>query len=110
MVLIEFIQFHEWANIKVTDSMISCISMLITCSYSLKIGFMYRYIYIYDHVFWDVTLYIPVCSYQCCKGRAIAQAISCWLPTTVAQVRTQVRSCGIYGGYSGTGAGFPRVL
>jgi hypothetical protein len=43
-------------------------------------------------------------------GRAIAQAVSRWLPTAAAQVRSQVRSCGICGRQSGTGAGFLRVL
>jgi hypothetical protein len=46
--------------------------------------------------------------------RAIAQAISLRLPTAAdrvrAQVRAQVRLCGICGGRSGTGAGFLRVL
>jgi hypothetical protein len=39
-------------------------------------------------------------------GCAIAQAVSCWLPTMVAWVG----SCGICGGQSGTGAGFLQVL
>jgi hypothetical protein len=43
-------------------------------------------------------------------GRAIAQAVSRWLPTTVARVLAQLRSCGICGEQSGTGAGFLRVL
>jgi hypothetical protein len=43
-------------------------------------------------------------------GRGIAQAVSRLLPTVVAGVRAWVRSCGIYGGQSGTGAGFLRVL
>jgi hypothetical protein len=43
-------------------------------------------------------------------GRAIAQAVSRWLPTAAARVRDQDRSCGMCGGLSGTGAGFLRVL
>jgi hypothetical protein len=39
-------------------------------------------------------------------GRAIAQAVSRWLPTAAARVW----SCGICGGQSGAGAGFLRVL
>jgi hypothetical protein len=43
------------------------------------------------------------------KGRAIAQAVSSRLPTA-AQIRAQVRSCGICGGQSGTETGFLRTL
>jgi hypothetical protein len=43
-------------------------------------------------------------------GRAIAQAVSCWLPTATARTRARVRSCGICGEQSGTGAGFVQVL
>jgi hypothetical protein len=43
-------------------------------------------------------------------GCATAQAVSRWLPTAAAQVRAWIRSCGICGGRSGTGAGFLRVL
>jgi hypothetical protein len=52
-----------------------------------------KYMYIYIHL----------------KGRAIAQVVNRQLPTTAAQVWTQVRSCGICGGQSGTREGFLRV-
>jgi hypothetical protein len=41
---------------------------------------------------------------------AIAQAVSGWLPTAAARVRSRVWSSGICGGQSGTEAGFLRVL
>jgi hypothetical protein len=44
------------------------------------------------------------------RGRGRAQAASRWFPTAAARVRAQVRSCGICGEQSGTGAGFLRVL
>jgi hypothetical protein len=40
---------------------------------------------------------------------AVAQAVSRWLPTAAARVRVRA-ACGVYGGQSGTGAGFLRVL
>jgi hypothetical protein len=40
---------------------------------------------------------------------SIAQ-VSRWLPTAAASVRSQVRSCGICGGQSGTWGGFRRIL
>jgi hypothetical protein len=43
-------------------------------------------------------------------GRAIAQAVSHWLPTAAARLRARVRSCGICDGKSGIGKGFLRVL
>jgi hypothetical protein len=43
-------------------------------------------------------------------GRAIAQAVSRWLPTAAARVRARVWSSGICGGQSEAGAGFLRVL
>jgi hypothetical protein len=50
------------------------------------------------------------CNLMVYVGRAIAEAVSRWLPTAAVRVRFQVRSCGICGGPSGTGAGFLRVL
>jgi hypothetical protein len=44
------------------------------------------------------------------SGRAIAQAVSRWLPTAVARVQTLAWSSGICGGQSGAGVGFLRVL
>jgi hypothetical protein len=43
-------------------------------------------------------------------GRAIAEAVSHWLPTAAARVQSRVWSSGIRGGQSGAGAGFLRVL
>jgi hypothetical protein len=42
--------------------------------------------------------------------RAIAQAVSRWLPISAARVQSQVLSSGICGGQSGAGLGFLRVL
>jgi hypothetical protein len=44
------------------------------------------------------------------EGRAIAQAVSRWLPTAEARVRARVWSSEICGGQSGAGAGFLREL
>jgi hypothetical protein len=58
-----------------------------------------------------VMLYYGVYSnFEFCTGRAIAQAVSSWLPTAVARVRARVWSSGICGEQSGAGAGFLRVL
>jgi hypothetical protein len=43
-------------------------------------------------------------------GRAIAEAVSRWLPTAAARVQSRVWSSGICGGQSGVMAGFLRVL
>jgi hypothetical protein len=43
-------------------------------------------------------------------GRAIAQTVSRRLSTAATRVRDRVWSYGIYGGESGTGTGFLRVL
>jgi hypothetical protein len=42
-------------------------------------------------------------------GRAVAQAVSPWLPTEAARVRVRA-ACGVCGGQSGTGAGFLQAL
>jgi hypothetical protein len=42
-------------------------------------------------------------------GRAVAQAVSRWLPTAAARVRVRA-AYGVRGGQSGTGVGFLRVL
>jgi hypothetical protein len=50
--------------------------------------------------------------WRCSKvkvGRAVAQAVSRWLPTAAARVRVRA-ACGVCGGQSGTGAGLFRVL
>jgi hypothetical protein len=44
------------------------------------------------------------------SGRVIAQALGRRLPIAPARVRSQVGSCGIRGGKSGSGVGFFRVL
>jgi hypothetical protein len=54
---------------------------------------------------WPNLLYYPGI-----LGRAIAQAVSLWLPTAAAWVRARVWSSGICGGQSDASAGFLRVL
>jgi hypothetical protein len=56
--------------------------------------------------------YDPFCNMSLTldKGRAIDQAVSRWFLTAVTRIGTQVRSCGICGGQSGTGACFLPVL
>jgi hypothetical protein len=53
---------------------------------------------------------IYVVLYGMLKGRAIAEAVSRWLPTAAALVQSRVWSSGICGGQSGVGAGFLREL
>jgi hypothetical protein len=60
---------------------------------------------ILDHCEWGVQ---PI--KESIKGRSIAQAVSSWLSTAAARVRARVCSSGVYGGQSGAGAGFLRVL
>jgi hypothetical protein len=44
------------------------------------------------------------------EGRAIAEAVSRWLPTATARVQSRFGLSGICGGQSGAGAGFLPVL
>jgi hypothetical protein len=57
-----------------------------------------------------LELQYPLIRLQTRNEPTIAQAVSLRLPTAAAPVRTHVRSCGICGGLSGTGADFLRVL
>jgi hypothetical protein len=59
-------------------------------------------------LFHDLLIYLLTYLLTHWLGRAIAQAVSAWLPTA-ARVRAQVCSCGICGRQSGNGAGFLRV-
>jgi hypothetical protein len=66
---------------------------------------MYRFgfmaLFWFNRVIWQVTIAL-------CKrwGRAIAQAVSRWLPTASARVRARVWSCGIWGGHGEVGQVF----
>jgi hypothetical protein len=55
------------------------------------------------------TSRIQVHSLVTTQGRAVAEAVSRRLPTTVARVRSYGKSCGICGQRSGAGASFLRV-
>jgi hypothetical protein len=55
-----------------------------------------------------LTLFTYMFKYD--LGRAIAEAVSRWLPAAAARVQSRVWSIGICGGQSGAGAGFLRVL
>jgi hypothetical protein len=65
-----------------------------------------NYVIIYLH--FSCRIHLSLRSH--CLGRAIAQTVIRRLPTAAARVRGQIISCGIFGGQSGTGAGFLRVL
>jgi hypothetical protein len=52
---------------------------------------------------------LPVGTLRPFVGRAVAQAVSRWLPIAASRVRVRA-ACGVCGGESGTGAGFLRVL
>jgi hypothetical protein len=68
----------------------------------------------YSRVDWGKSFVGKYCLYlqdlTIRKGRAIAQAVSRWLPTAAARVRARVWSSGICGGQNGAGAGFLRVF
>jgi hypothetical protein len=65
-----------------------------------------------------ICLSVCLCMYVCIYlsiylyiylGRAVAQAVSPWLPTVAARVRVRA-ACGVCSGQSGTVAGFLRAL
>jgi hypothetical protein len=56
-----------------------------------------------------VKEYITKARLRLKPGRAVAQAVSRWLPTAAARVRVRA-ACGVCGEQSGTGVGFLRVL
>jgi hypothetical protein len=68
-----------------------------TCSSENSVNFYWT---TRRHISQDTTLH----------GHDIIQALSRWFSTAAALVRAPVRSCGICGGQSGTGAGFLLVL
>jgi hypothetical protein len=57
-----------------------------------------------------IVLFLHFISKLAEKGRTIVRAVSRRLPIVAVRVRSQVRSCGICGGQSGSEAGFLRVL
>jgi hypothetical protein len=57
----------------------------------------------------QLSEYTSGLSFILSRGRAVAQAVSRWLPTAAARVRVRA-ACGVRGEQSSTGAGFFRVL
>jgi hypothetical protein len=70
---------------------------------------MNSYEFVVYYSFNTLIFKISILLYMQNSGRAITQAVSRRLPTAETRVRAQVRSCGICGGQSGTGACFLRV-
>jgi hypothetical protein len=64
-------------------------------------------VYIGDNATIVATLLSKLLEVVVLSGHAVAQVVSCLLPTMAARVLAQVRTCGICGRQSGTGAGFP---
>jgi hypothetical protein len=74
-------------------------------------GTMFR-----KYVSYKKSVTVPLCPLECdmkspatkpdALGRAVAEAVSRWLPTAAARVQSRVWSCGICGGQIGAGAGF----
>jgi hypothetical protein len=58
---------------------------------------------------WNLFIWAQSIELVPISGRAVAQAVSRWLPIAVVQVRFRA-ACGDCGGQSGIGAGFLRVL
>jgi hypothetical protein len=76
------------------------IRLVAQCLNQLRYRVPLNYLYLYFIYFHLVLV----------QGRAIAQAVSRWLSTTAARVRSRVWSSGICCGQSGSGAGFLRVF
>jgi hypothetical protein len=68
--------------------------------------FYYIRFYLYNFNL-KIVLKVPLSNIL--PGRAVAQAVSRWLPTAVVRFRIRA-ACGACGGQSGIGAGFLRVL
>jgi hypothetical protein len=80
--------------------------------YSGSILFAFE-IYRHTDLQWTASgsLFLTVhCGYRGHRGRPIVQVVSRRLPTAAARVRARVRPYRIYGGQSGTGTGYVRVL
>jgi hypothetical protein len=76
------------------------ITLILTLTPVRDLHLAFNILYVYDYI-------TKLCRGQ---GRAIAEAVSRWLPTAAARVRARVWSSGICGGQSGAGADFLRVL
>jgi hypothetical protein len=99
-------QLHNWFPLYLLSVKSCCLSLHITPIYSHYVnpsGLML--LHICPSCMW--LIYVKV---KLSLGRAIAEAVSRWLPTAAARVQSRVWSSGICGGRSGAGAGFLRVV